>query len=114
MVVALAAKDEQGKRGAGGIYHIIIGWRGEKAILIGTLSVQDEESVSASEQRDNKIVVAEAGVEGRDGANARAFMRPCHVDVVRSVATPDGDAIGEVPGGISLIGNVAKRESPHE
>ena len=111
-VTILATEDDQRQGRLPRVDHVAIGEGQER--IVRTLGVEDEEVVLAQVEVDHDDVVAEARVERGDRAQPGAQVGPVDEgEGVAAVAGPDGDPVGEVPGGagIGLVGDHAGSET---
>ena len=122
-VVALATEDDQRQRGferaaqagiaAGGDDRVGVAER--RVIVPRTLRIQDDHAVGLVRAGGRGVeihidrVVAQPGVQRRDGTHARPHAGAVDPDRVVAEAAPDRHAVGEAAGRIGAIGNRALR-----
>ncbi len=97
-VIALAAKYDQRQRGSGGIDRIVIGTvRIGVIMVVWPLGIQDKGAGRPGSQADGHGVVAQAGVQCRNGIDQIIVFQAGtgHRDGVVTIAAPEGNATGK-------------------
>ncbi len=100
VVYALTSENDQGQAGCRGVHRVVvrrrrIGCLGVELPAVGTLRVEDEESIRRCIEGDGHCIVAKARVEGRNGFHVHRYgIQTCtrHRYGVRAETAPEGDA----------------------
>ena len=128
LVIALTTKHHQrhaGREGGKGTAKHRIGAGGNHGVVIAdvgvivpwALRVQHQQTVGGVAaigfgglQIDVNRVIAQTGVEQRDGAFTRTVKRAIDVDGVGTKAGPQAHAIGKIAGAVGTVGDSALRQ----